>query len=332
MKKVKIKYCDWWPGFDYENSHLTNVLRERYDVEFSNSPDFVICGAYSDCFGKEAMKYDCVRIFYTGEAVAPNFIFYDYSISYDDIEFGDRHLRMPLFCGYYNNDYQRQIEERRNISVKDIHKKRFAAFVYSNNNAMKLRTDVFNRLSAYKRVESGGAYLNNQPGGKRCDDKIEFQSHCKFSIAFENASYRGYTSEKILDAFASGTVPIYYGNPDIYKDIRKGSFINAHEYSSLDELVSEVIRIDQDDEVYMQMINMDPFVYNPDSVKKNEKEFIYHIFDQRPEDAFRRNMDYMGKSINERERTKNSAWPITKLYVNRFTRKIKETVNKPKRG
>ena len=36
-----------------------------------------------------------------------------------------------------------------------------------------------------------------------------------FSITVENDSYPTYWSEKILDCFATGTIPIYYGSPDI---------------------------------------------------------------------------------------------------------------------
>ena len=36
-----------------------------------------------------------------------------------------------------------------------------------------------------------------------------------FSIAHENASYSGYFTEKVLDCFATGTIPIYWGDPDI---------------------------------------------------------------------------------------------------------------------
>ncbi len=41
-----------------------------------------------------------------------------------------------------------------------------------------------------------------------------------FSVAMENARSPGYFTEKILDCFATGTVPIYYGAPDI------GDFFN----------------------------------------------------------------------------------------------------------
>lgn len=38
-----------------------------------------------------------------------------------------------------------------------------------------------------------------------------------FSVAHENATYPGYFTEKILDCFASGTIPIYRGDPEIGK-------------------------------------------------------------------------------------------------------------------
>ena len=38
-----------------------------------------------------------------------------------------------------------------------------------------------------------------------------------FSVAIENASYESYFTEKIQDCFATATIPIYYGSPDIGK-------------------------------------------------------------------------------------------------------------------
>jgi len=36
-----------------------------------------------------------------------------------------------------------------------------------------------------------------------------------FSLTLENAQYKTYFTEKILDCFATGTIPIYWGSPDI---------------------------------------------------------------------------------------------------------------------
>ena len=38
-----------------------------------------------------------------------------------------------------------------------------------------------------------------------------------FSFVIENGSYSNYYTEKIMDCFACGTIPIYWGSPDIGK-------------------------------------------------------------------------------------------------------------------
>jgi hypothetical protein len=38
-----------------------------------------------------------------------------------------------------------------------------------------------------------------------------------FSVAIENACYETYFTEKIQDCFATATIPVYYGSPDIGK-------------------------------------------------------------------------------------------------------------------
>ena len=88
-------------------------------------------------------------------------------------------------------------------------KTEFCSFVVSNNNASPERDIIFDKLSEYKKVSSGGRYRNHVGGP--VSDKLEFQRKHKFAIAFENCSQPGYSTEKILEAFAARTVPIYWG-------------------------------------------------------------------------------------------------------------------------
>ncbi|MDU9760969.1 fucosyltransferase, partial [Helicobacter pylori] len=37
------------------------------------------------------------RVFYTGENEAPNFNLFDYAIGFDELDFNNRYLRMPLY-------------------------------------------------------------------------------------------------------------------------------------------------------------------------------------------------------------------------------------------
>ena len=55
-------------------------------------------------------------------------------------------------------------------------------------------------------------------------------SQYKFTVAFENNSALGYNTEKLTDPMLAGSIPIYFGNPQIGRHFNTRSFINAHEY------------------------------------------------------------------------------------------------------
>ena len=80
-----------------------------------------------------------------------------------------------------------------------------------------------NQLNKYKKVDMAGNANNNI--GKVIENKIEFLSSYKFSIAMENSEGDGYSSEKIIDSFLSGTIPIYYGDYMIDEYINPNSYI-----------------------------------------------------------------------------------------------------------
>lgn len=52
----------------------------------------------------------------------------------------------------------------------------------------------------------------------------------KFAIAYENAAFPGYVTEKIFDAFFAGCVPIYAGAPDVTDYIPAETFIDKRDF------------------------------------------------------------------------------------------------------
>jgi hypothetical protein len=66
--------------------------------------------------------------------------------------------------------------------------------------------------------------------------KYQALSNYKYSICFENSIIDGYITEKIFDCLYAGTVPIYYGAPDINKYVNSKAFINFSDFSSIKEL------------------------------------------------------------------------------------------------
>ena len=93
MEKIKIKFVDFWPGFDEKNNDFYEILSKKYNIEISDYPEFL----FYSVFGDDNLDYDCIKIFYTGENFIPDFNNCDYAIGFHKIEFGQRHLRIPLY-------------------------------------------------------------------------------------------------------------------------------------------------------------------------------------------------------------------------------------------
>ena len=241
---VKLHFVDFWFPSTIDNimgCRIYELLSKRFEIVLDPNPDFLI---YS-CFGKEHLKYNCARIFYTGENVRPNRIECDFSFSFDPES--ELNFRLPGF--------RLDFEIFRSLSNEDLiefrPKIKFCNFLYSNEKASD-RIHFLSLLMKYKRVDSGGRVLNNL--GYLVDNKLEFLKDYKFTIAFENASYPGYTTEKLSDALAAGSLPIYWGNPSVARDFNTKRFINCHDYSSFEEVVNAVIEVDSNDELYQSYL------------------------------------------------------------------------------
>lgn len=279
MKTIKVDFCSFWSGFDKKHNTIIYILKEKYDVIIDEEkPDYLF---YSS-FNKDFLKYDCIKIYYTGECIVPDFNLCDYAIAFEELNFGDRYLRVPLYKMF---SYRPTYETLLNHTVEKSEKTDFCGFVVSNDRGSKMRFRMFELLSKYKKVDSGGRYMNNVGGPVR--DKLEFDRRHKFSICFENCSHIGYTTEKIMEAFAADTIPIYWGNPDIGKEFNTKAFVNVHEYPSLEAVVERIIEIDNHKELYDSM-KREPIVKDADPYLDSLRAFLYKIFDQDKEDARRR--------------------------------------------
>jgi len=58
----------------------------------------------------------------------------------------------------------------------------------------------------------------------------------RFALCFENCSFPGYITEKILDCFLAGCIPVYWGAPDITDFIPAETFIDFRRFGSFAKL------------------------------------------------------------------------------------------------
>lgn len=285
QKKIRCCFVDFWGGFDYK--YHFGFLWNEYDIVIDKDhPDYL----FYSCFGREHLLYtDCVKIFYSGENLLPDLNFCDYAVCLSDMQYGDRiyHRHIITLKG--------REAVRFDLKPEELLNRKFCNFVYTNNFAADpYREKIFTELSKYKQVDSGGSFLNNMGG--RVKDKLLFQREYKFSLAIENSSVPGYSTEKIYEPFLARSLPVYWGSPTIRSDYNPNSFVNLMDYSTMEEAIDEIVRLDKDDAAYLEKV-MTPFWPYGDSFEEfYDKEmelligFFRNIFEQPKEKAYRRTM------------------------------------------
>ena len=280
--KLKIKFTDFYDGFIWNGHCLYKYLNQHFELELSDTPDLII---YS-CYGTEFLKYSCPRIFYTAENIRPNFRFCDFAVSFD-YNNNQNHFRLPLYCVYFTNEV---LTKKRNLKAVLDKKMDFCSFVVSNAKESEERINFFHELSKYKQVASGGKYANNVGGPVA--NKRDFIGKYLFNIAFENSSHPGYTTEKIAEPWLEGCIPIYWGDPEITRDINPDCFINMHDYASFDAAIAHIKEVDASPELQTKYLSA-PFFKNnivPEHLKdeviaQKLKYFIDKCLDGLPKKA-----------------------------------------------
>lgn len=301
-RKIKVKYLDYWSHFDPHGSAylIQQILARHFDVEVCDDADYVFFSAMGESHWTVSDR--CVKIFHTGENVSPDFNACDYAIGFDWMEFGDRYIRMPLYL-FYEREMLDKMVHKHELSPDwnlEQEKPDFCSFVVSNPRNPH-RNEAFRKLCEYKKVDSGGKFLNNVGGPVA--DKFAFESRHKFSLCFENGAHSGYTTEKLIQALSARTVPIYWGDPDVGKVFNTKAFVNVADYGSLEEALLRVRELDRDDDLYLSVLQepaMLPGAPSIDEELARLESWMIPIFEQPLEVAWRRNREFFGRIYVDR--------------------------------
>ena len=309
MKTIKISRANfpntsmlyWATYFEYILSKKFNVVIDADDPDIVFFSNMFVSTDHIDTFtgknGKTHTDYSSKtkKIFCTGE----DFSNYESIISRgtDYYAIGTsaldhpRYLRLQLHnptasWGLYDEskltetpfDWLTQKRSGKEILNKKTH---FCGVV--QNSTVPVRVELFEKLSAHRFVRASGGWLTNVPleertiayprtDGEGYRSKVEFLSTCKFSLQVQSSNTSHFTHEKMIQAYAANTVPIFFGNDKILEDgFNQKSFINCHDYTSIDEVVERIKIVDQNDELFASMIeepvflnNQLPYYFNPD--------------------------------------------------------------------
>lgn len=146
-------------------------------------------------------------------------------------------------------------------SVCQIHKKtKNISCISSNKNSLpghQKRLDFINHIMNIKTNYMFDMFgLGFQELGGKIDGLMDY----RFSIAIENSYLNNMATEKISDCFLTGTIPIYYGCPNIGDYFDMDGIISFQTEKELEEIITELNN--NGEEIYNQKI---------DTVYKNYK-------------------------------------------------------------
>ncbi len=275
----RILYVGFDKYSDICRDVVCNFISDNFSViEDDKNPEVIFCSTRN----KNLENYCCTKVFFTSENAYPDFNRVDYAFSFLPDTINGRNFRFPPYFKYLWGESGKNLIKTKNPKLIVEEKRKFCNFVVSASSELTEPRERFTKmLMKYKNVDCPGKVLNNMAtlDNHYSDEnpwdytKIKFLEQYKFTIAFENHSYSGYTTEKILHPMMANSIPIYWGNPDIGKEFNTKAFINCHDFASFDDVVCRVIEIDQNDQLYFDMLKESYFPGNQLPQSLREKAF-----------------------------------------------------------
>jgi len=298
MKTVTIGFSNMWgKAEDFTAEYMYRcfpLLRGHYDLQVKHASDaaYVFYSVYG--YVQNPGTWPCIRILISGEAgdhfeeggkIAPGVCqrsFYHYGLTCAADNQHPNHIFFPqplLMLNLYNDGWQSLIRKPNDPWVE--HKKYFCNFIYGNPYSLD-RIDFMKMLSKYKRVECAGLVEGNNYALRGLPSydkegygyKQVFQSMCKFSIAFENNYFPGYTTEKLSDPLVARSLPIYFGNPKVAEIFNPESYINVADFDSWERAIDYIKEVDQNPKMYEYYLNQPPFKNNEIPEKFSDSTYL----------------------------------------------------------
>jgi|TARA_B100000700_G_scaffold320694_1_gene418460 hypothetical protein len=297
---IRLYFHEFWGGFNKQDNFFVWILSQNHNVTVVDSNPNLVISLNDRPFP------DVYTIYFNGgepyfpvptPEIADHFLggfFLDYP----------NYTRFPAYYQYVYEfiknglikDFSFFTQENRPIPPKtkfcsyvsrSLHGKR-GRFFHKLNNVKKVETNVhpFKDFS----IPFDNTSLNSSL------PKINFIKDYKFNIAFENnfratypsypnaviengemVSMNGMISEKFIEPFISGVIPIYWGNDRIHEEYNPNSFLNYFDFESDEELIEKILEIDSDDKLYQSYFK-EPIVSNKQSNVIN-LDYLINLFE-----------------------------------------------------
>lgn len=194
------------------------------------------------------------KIWFTGENVRPPASGYDLTLSFDLDSFTGTNFYLPLIVtalDWFGTHLQSPDDQVRRLGrtvtpreafharQTDVAERpKFACAFVGNPDPVRMR--AIESLRTIGTVDVYGSAV-----GRAVEDKISIASDYRFMVCFENDLYPGYVTEKALDAWASGCIPLWWGI-DKAELLNRKALINLFDLDGLNDFVQTVKSLEGD--------------------------------------------------------------------------------------
>jgi alpha(1,3/1,4) fucosyltransferase len=168
---------------------------------------------------------------------------------------------------YYDCPVEQLYEVREELLKSP--REKFCCFVTSNDrygNIVERREEIFRLIHGWRHVDSAGADFNNTgylaPKGP---EFLRWISQYRFMICPENSKTLGYITEKALQAWLAGTIPIYDGGS--LEGLNSEAFVSAS-----GNYLEEIQALEMDPDLFLRKQRAELYRERP-SLKAFEEQF-----------------------------------------------------------
>lgn len=274
---VKVAFIGFGEVPSSSSLKLMDYALNTFGLTASCDPDIIFVREDLYAIREMLTNYspNATRILFSGEMQGANFDLFDYVIGWELGDFGGRYVRMhPALREWKTLQLATSF-----TPATPFEDRYFCDFIFSNSRHFGPRDEFFATLNRLKGVDSLGPHLRNvqsreglRPFGPGWElEKIKTQSHYKFSISIENGIYNGYTTEKIMTSVIAGSIPIYWGNPQVGLDFNAERLINLDKFRSLEAAARHVVALSENQTELERITNL-PLMTEEQLIRVQENE------------------------------------------------------------
>ena len=275
---IKICLTNFWTGFEFKGSFLENLINISCEGNFEiikngENADIVISSVFGNVrHAKEK------TIFLIWENRRPDFRICKYALSMDIDDYYGKNFYLPNWYNRIkwpgfrykllsdnNNPHSQEdlitlnsLTAKRNVEALK-YKSKFCGIVAGNPEILRMNITLF-ISNFYKEIDGFGYAFNKFERRSKRDILKKY----KFCLCPENSIYPGYLTEKLLEAWDAGAVPLWSGSNANVSNINQNAFVNYQNFNKMNEFIKKVISLDQNLDEYIDIYEQPFFLKKPE--------------------------------------------------------------------